>query len=1121
MKILVVEDDRAVAQSLEFLFSAYNYAVDIAADGEVGLQMAEAFAYDLILLDAILPKLHGVSLCKQLRAKGFQSPILLLTGQGEGWQKANALNAGADDYVTKPFDPEELIARVQALLRRGNLTNQPVLTFGHLSVDPSRCQVAYGDRLLVVTPKEYAILELLLRDPENAFSARTILEHVWTSLEAPGEETVRVHIRGLRQKLTKLGAPKDFIDNQNRRGYRLNPLYTSPPVLQTDGQLTAPQIAELNAANAQLRATLEELRSTQAEMLQKDRELEIARQRTIELTATNAQLRQEISDREQLETTLQESAEQLRLALDLNRIGMWEWQVATGDVTWNDYNYRLLGYQPGEVEPSYQFWHSHIHPDDVAEFDRKTAQALETQTDYEAELRVVRRDGSMHWLLGKGRGLYNEAGQPVRMLGVAFDISERKQLEAKRQQAELALQQQLRREQLIADIAGDIRQSLKLNDVLSRTVERIREVLNCDRVFIYRFHADWSGTIAIESVSDRYPAALQAEVEDLYFMETHGEDYRQGRIQAVADIHASNLTPCHIDMLAQFHIKANLVVPILQGERLWGLLVANQCAAPRMWQPEEIDLFQQIATQAGIAIQQSELLQSLQMELVEREHAERKIREQATLLDIATDAIFVRDLDHRILFWNRGAERLYGWTATEAIAQKASDLLREDASLIPEITQTVVERGEWHGELHKFTKAGNEVIVEGRWTLVRNEAGQPKFILTVNTDITDKKNLEAQFYHAQRLESLGTLASGIAHDLNNVLTPVVALSQLLRMHQPNLDKRSQDMLKVLEESAKRGTNIIKQILAFTRGTEGDCRPVQVASLLQEAIAVIQQTFPKSIAVDAIASDPELWLVSADPTYLHQILMNLCINARDAMPDGGLLTLSAENFPVDERFAQMHLEARAGNYVVITVADTGCGIVPEVRDRIFDPFFTTKATGKGSGLGLSSVLGIVKTYGGFIEVQSQPGEGSQFKVYLPAMVETAVTPTKAQTDLPQGHGELISIVDDENAILQSAQAILETYNYRVITASRGADAIEIYRKYQGEIHAVLLDMMMPDMDGIAVVQALQAINPNVRVIATSGLADNYRQTLRSLGIAIVLTKPFNVVELLNSISQQQR
>ncbi|HEY9662256.1 MAG TPA: response regulator, partial [Allocoleopsis sp.] len=278
MKILVVEDDRAVAQSLQLLLSGYNYAVDIAVNGEIGLQMAEAYEYALILLDVILPGLDGIHLCQRLRAQGLKTPILLLTGQQEGRQKAIALNAGADDYVVKPFDAEELIARVQALLRRSGPANHPILTWGNLSIDPSSCKVAYGTHLLVTTPKEYAILELFLRNPQSPFSAKAILDHVWRSVDSPGEEAVRVHIKELRQKLTAVGAPKDLIKTVYRVGYRLNPVYSSFLANQSEQQLTTPQIAELKSVNEELRITLEQLRATQAELQQKNRELESAYQ---------------------------------------------------------------------------------------------------------------------------------------------------------------------------------------------------------------------------------------------------------------------------------------------------------------------------------------------------------------------------------------------------------------------------------------------------------------------------------------------------------------------------------------------------------------------------------------------------------------------------------------------------------------------------------------------------------------------------------------------------------------------------------------------------------------------------------------------------------------------------
>ncbi|MDA0867400.1 MAG: response regulator transcription factor, partial [Cyanobacteria bacterium] len=248
MKVLVVEDDPMVSQSLQYLLASYHYAVDIAVDGEAGLQMAEAFGYDLIVLDLILPRLDGLGLCQQLRAKGCQIPILLLTGQDGVHQKAISLNAGADDYVVKPFDTEELMARVQALLRRGDLTTQPILSWGHLRVDPIAHRVTYGTDTLAMTPKEFAILELFLRNAQTVFSPQMILDQVWESAESPGEEAVRVHIKELRKKLGRVGAPKDFIQTVYRTGYQLNLAYSSALVEIPDEQLSAPQIAELKAA---------------------------------------------------------------------------------------------------------------------------------------------------------------------------------------------------------------------------------------------------------------------------------------------------------------------------------------------------------------------------------------------------------------------------------------------------------------------------------------------------------------------------------------------------------------------------------------------------------------------------------------------------------------------------------------------------------------------------------------------------------------------------------------------------------------------------------------------------------------------------------------------------------
>ncbi len=350
---------------------------------------------------------------------------------------------------------------------------------------------------------------------------------------------------------------------------------------------------------------------------------------------------------------------------------------------------------------------------------------------------------------------------------------------------------------------------------------------------------------------------------------------------------------------------------------------------------------------------------------IERKQIEKKIREQAALLDIANDAIFVQDLDGNILFWNEAAARLYGWQKAEAINNKIQNLWQEkNLALLQKSLDELQQKGSWKGELYQTTKSGREIIVESRWTLVHEFGNKSQCILVVNTEITQKKQLEAQFLRAQRLESIGTLASGIAHDLNNVLAPILMTAQLLESQIK--DERSQRLLPILITNAKRGANLVKQVLSFTRGLEGERTLLQLKHLVGEIQQIIKETFPKSIELAAHISQ-NLWTVSGDATQLHQVLMNLCVNARDAMPKGGTLKITAENFLIDENYARMNIDAKVGPYVVVTVTDTGIGISSDILDRIFEPFFTTKELGKGTGLGLSTVLGIIKSHGGFIGV----------------------------------------------------------------------------------------------------------------------------------------------------------
>lgn len=405
------------------------------------------------------------------------------------------------------------------------------------------------------------------------------------------------------------------------------------------------------------------------------------------------------------------------------------------------------------------------------------------------------------------------------------------------------------------------------------------------------------------------------------------------------------------------------------------------------------------------------------------------------------------------------------------------------------------------------------MIAKGR--IFNDVTGTPHRMLGIHIDITDKKQLETQFLRSQRLESLGTLASGIAHDLNNILTPILTVAQLLPLRLPALDERSLHLLKILEDGAHRGSDLVKQILSFGRGIEGKRLSLQPKHLLLEIENILHQSFPKSIEIRK-DFPADLWTISADTTQLHQVLMNLCVNARDAMPQGGILEITATNYCIDAQSARQHWGAEAGSYVMIQVSDTGMGIPPDLQDRIFDPFFTTKEVGKGTGLGLSAVIGIVKSHGGVVDVQSESGHGSKFKVLLPA---SQSTPNHADDDLAplSGQQELILVVDDETAIREATKTTLENYNYQVLTARDGMEAIAIMAEHCDHIHGVLMDVMMPAMDGYATIPLLRRFNPNLYAVAMSGF--NGQQSLEQMkhsGFQDFLAKPFTTGELLSCL-----
>ena len=497
----------------------------------------------------------------------------------------------------------------------------------------------------------------------------------------------------------------------------------------------------------------------------------------------------------------------------------------------------------------------------------------------------------------------------------------------------------------------------------------------------------------------------------------------------------------------------------------------------------------------------------------ERQRAEQQIREQAALLDKAQDAIIVHDLDWRASFWNKSAERLYGWTAPEVLQQSlAESILNGDPAKLQEAKRAVVESGEWMGELKQKTKAGSHITVQSRWSLVRDSTGSPKSILIINTDMTEQKKLEAQFLRTQRMESIGTLAGGIAHDLNNVLSPIVMGVEMLQMK--SKDANSQKLLKSMAVSARRGADMVKQVLTFARGQEGERAPIQLSHLVKEMQKIVRETFSKSIEI-ATMIDGDLWPVLGDVTQWHQVLLNLCVNARDAMPEGGKIRIGAANATLTEADAKRLLGAKPMKYVLLSVTDTGEGIPPEIIDKIFEPFFTTKEIGKGTGLGLSTVISIVKNHGAVLDLKSVVGQGTTFDIYIPALESATVSaPVEIPLEQLKGNGQRILVVDDEPAMLDVTQSTLTSHGYQVATACHGAEALSLCMDEKQTIDLALIDLNMPVMDGPKAIRALRRVRPELRFIAMSGLqqSDKIKDLIQAQEL-LFLPKPITTEKLL--------
>jgi PAS domain S-box-containing protein len=706
---------------------------------------------------------------------------------------------------------------------------------------------------------------------------------------------------------------------------------------------------------------------------------------------------------------------------------------------------------------------------------------------FSGEVGHITRDGKPFPTLMTTTVLKNKEGKPYAMTGIAMDITERKRAEL--------LQNAVYRISQASDKAAN------LGELYKSVHEIIGTVMSAKNFYIALYDKEK------DLINYSY---FVDEVESPPSPVKPGKGLTEYVLCTGKPLLCDEATDMELRRRGEVEVVGAtsaiwLGVPLIVENKTIGVMVIQHYTDSKAYSKRELLMFEYVSSQVAKAIQ--------------RKRAEENIRMLSSAMEQSPASIVITDLEGKIEYVNPKFTQVTGYAYAEALGQKPSLLKsgEKPSEDYKQLWETITSGKEWRGEFHNKKKNGALYWESASISPIKDASGKTTHYLAVKEDITEKKLLESQFLRSQRMESIGTLASGIAHDLNNVLAPIMLSIEVLRKR--TTDETGKRMLETIESSAKRGSDIVKQVLTFSRGAEGERVLLQPKHLIDEIVKIAKETFPRSIEIQADVPR-NLWALLADPTQIHQVLLNVCVNARDAMPKGGKLTIKAENIIIDEQYACMDIDAKPGQYVVIAITDTGIGISPKILNKIFEPFFTTKEVGKGTGLGLSTTHTIVKNHGGFIHVNSEVGKGTTFKIYLPASMKHEVSPKEEiRVEMPVGHGETILVVDDEASVREMSRNTLETYGYKVIAASDGMEALSIYAEKKNDISIVLMDMMMPIMGGYATIKVLKKMNPQVLIIPTSGLPSEI-ETVKSLipDLKLSLLKPYTAEKLLGTLNR---
>jgi PAS domain S-box-containing protein len=885
------------------------------------------------------------------------------------------------------------------------------------------------------------------------------------------------------------------------------------------------------------------------------------------------------------ERRLAESEERLRLALEAGDMGVWDWNLRTDELVWSEKVSEINRSRDGAFDGTFDSFLAVVAPEDRERVSAAISAAMEESSVYDVEFRLRTADGSVRWNASRGRVLFDEQGRPARMIGVAADITARKQAEE------------------------ELRTSRELYRLVVENAKDLITLLDLDGRIVYA-SPSWEHALGFS------PEELMAEVNPL---EVHPEDAELAQA-TVASAVTAGTTP-----VTQARVRAKdgswvtiegIVVPIYDeegrpvlmlttsrdvterrrseealraAEQRYRTLVeqlplvtymdaldgsgSNIYTSPQIepllgYSPDEwasdLELFSQrlhpedrrrvLAEHArmhatgeplrteyrilarngrtvwlqdeAIIVRDADgrplFLQGYLLDITERKRAEQAVRESEerfrAIFESSPIGIGVGDDEARVVATNPAFAAMLGFTPGELVGVAFRDFtVSEDVEPTAGLYASLMAgKGEsFQAEKRYLHREGHSVAVRLTISRVAGRDDERRLALVIAEDVTEHQRLEEQLLRSQKLEAVGRLAGGVAHDFNNLLTGILGYSDLLQRGLADGDPRRRDAEEV-KRAAERAADLTRQLLAFSRRQVLEPRVLDLNEVVEDMERMLRRLIGEDIEL-VTAVEPDLGRVEADPGQLEQVIANLVVNARDAMPDGGRLVLQTANADVDETFTSGRAGGmQPGPYVVLEVSDSGAGMDAETQAHAFEPFFTTKEVGKGTGLGLATVYGIVKQSGGFIWVYSEPGEGTTFKIYLPRVEKPVDLAPAPPLRSARGGTETVLVVEDEEVVRDLIGRDLTGRGYSVLTAGTGREALAVAAEHDGAIDLVVTDVVMPEMGGLELMQRLVAARPGIKVVYMSGYTE--RAVADGAVPRPLLQKPFNASTLADTIRE---